>query len=407
MTTSATSVGRRYHATGRVVFVVNSDRAFYTHRLAWATALMAAGASVYVIAPDTGYAERLRSHGLKFIRVDLGRETVGPRKGIRAAISIFLLLLKLRPRFIFLVQTAAYTLGWPAAIFLPSSRFVRVAGGVGRALGTAASRRTASGRVVQASLRTAARLRNVSTLFQTEQDLGTFLSLGLARRERSSVVPGTGLDVENWWNEPRDYSGRLSVMFASRLFAEKGVREFAKAARYLPRDQFKFVIVGEPDDGVSTSIPPAEIESWVDEGLVEWWGHRDDMNLVLADAHILVFPSSHPEGTPKILIEALSAGVPSLVSDLPGCRAVVNSGVTGWVLESVDARTIAASLLRISRARGELPRLSRNARARALEAFSVEAVLERIFEIIHLPKTGSQSNVNIAQRGLAEEGVDQ
>lgn len=44
--------------------------------------------------------------------------------------------------------------------------------------------------------------------------------------------------------------------------------------------------------------------------------------------------SRHSEGRPQVLLEAMAAGLPVIVSDLPAHRDVVRHGDTGWIASS-------------------------------------------------------------------------
>lgn len=320
------------HRGQRAAFVVNTDRGFLTHRASWATELIKRGYSVRVYAPDSGYSRQIEDMGIEFRDFSLGRESIQVRRAVIAALTLLVSLLAYRPKTVFLVQTAAYALGWPAAILLPRTTFVRVAGGIGRAMTAGRSR----GRLVMfALLRAGGALPNVRSLFQTTGDKNWFVGRKLARESRCAVVPGTGIDTSVWY--PTEEKPRpLIVLFASRLYEEKGVRQFVQIARKNQDLDVRFVIVGEPDMGVSSAIPTAEIEQWVDEGAVEWWGHADEMLPIFRSAALLVFPSRHPEGTPRTLIEAGACGIPMIVSDQEGCREVVEDGSSGWVVNALD-----------------------------------------------------------------------
>jgi glycosyltransferase involved in cell wall biosynthesis len=405
MMVSAKGTARDRPTTGRarrVAFIVNSDRAFLTHRASWADALRETGYEPYVLAPDTGYAQEIEALGFRFIKLDLGREDIRPVDGVLAALKILVTLIRLRPRLVFLVQTAAYTLGWPAAYLLPRSKFIRVAGGVGRALGLGAAAESRSAKIVRMALRASSRRRNVFSLFQIEGDRQRFVGMRLAEASRSWVIPGTGIDLEIWTAPERDYSGEIVLGFASRLYEEKGVREFAEAADRLRAPGLRFVIVGAPDAGVSTSIPDAQLRSWVADGRLEWWGYQDNMADVFRRFDLLVFPSRHPEGTPRTLLEAAACGVPAVASDQEGCRAVILDGKTGWILDSPSADSITSLLHDVLADRKSLAAASHAARTEAETRFSLDSTLSALFDALELPARSPEpqrERVEEARRG--------
>ncbi|MFZ4893074.1 glycosyltransferase [Plantibacter sp. Mn2098] len=378
---AARQLGANYSAKKRVVFVVNNDISFLTHRAVWAGALQSAGASVTVLAKETGYGDAIRKLGFQFEAVDLGRESISGMQSVRAAIRIFFLLMRLRPELVFLIATAAYSLGWPAAVFLRSSRFIRVAGGAGRVLAGQHSRSGATF-MVRGLLNVAARLHNVFTLFQIDSDRDLFIEGRLASAVRSMVIPGTGVDTQVWRPGNKSEASTMPVvtLFASRLYREKGIYEFLEIARRLKGPGRSFVVVGEPDTGVSSSVSQFELDEAVSEGIIELWGRRNDMISVFQASDIFVFPSTHPEGTPKVVIEASSCGVPAVVSGQAGCRAVVDDQKTGFVVDEVSVGSFALMVERLIDSPELRVNMAREARAKAQAEFSLEAVLGQVLQ---------------------------
>ena len=105
-------------------------------------------------------------------------------------------------------------------------------------------------------------------------------------------------------------------------------------------------------------VEPAEVPSW----------------LRIADVFALVSPS---EGFPCALAEAMSAGLPAVVSDIPANRQLVDHGQHGLLAPVGDVEAIAAAILRLLED-GELrASMGRAARARVLDNYSTEKVVDR------------------------------
>lgn len=377
----AAQIGRGFRGPKHVVFVVNNDRSFLSHRATWGAALQAAGAAVTVIAEDTGEANAIRRLGFNFIAVGVGREASSVLQMAKSATLILVALLRIRPNLVFLSAQVAYTLGWPAAVVLRRATFIRVAGGVGRALAPSVLKTRAS-RVVQISGHLAGRLRNVFTLFQTEHDRETFARCGLLPApDRSLVIPGTGIDVNAWRAaEARDFENPV-ILFASRLYREKGVHEFVGVAEKLRGRGWRFQIAGDADPGVDSTVTAEDLARWRHDGAVELLGHRKDMAQVLSEATLFVFPTRHPEGTPKVLIEAGASGLPSVVSGHPGCSAVIEDGVTGIVLGTEPSvAELATAVEALASDPAKAAAMGAAARNRISTTFSLDTAFTRLLE---------------------------
>ena len=83
--------------------------------------------------------------------------------------------------------------------------------------------------------------------------------------------------------------------------------------------------------GNPTSIKQDELEEWIEQDIIEWWGHSDNMSEIFRQVHVVCLPS-YREGLPKVLLEAASCGRAIVTTDVPGCREVVVDGVNGLLV---------------------------------------------------------------------------
>lgn len=129
---------------------------------------------------------------------------------------------------------------------------------------------------------------------------------------------------------------------------DKGIGELVKAARLLYQRgvKCKIVLVGSPDHENPASIPEATLRGWHSDGVIEWWGSKDDMSYVLSKSNIVVLPT-YREGLPKILIEAASCGRSIVATDVPGCREIVRHNENGFLvpLHSIESLANALEIL--------------------------------------------------------------
>jgi glycosyltransferase involved in cell wall biosynthesis len=132
----------------------------------------------------------------------------------------------------------------------------------------------------------------------------------------------------------------------ARLLREKGVGEFVEAARLLRARgvRARFALVGKPDLANPASVSQSEIDAWAGEGVVEYWGWQDDMPSIFSQAQIVCLPTYYGEGLPKSLLEAAASGCAIVASDIPGCREIVQHGVTGWLVPTRNVAELANTL---------------------------------------------------------------
>ena len=109
----------------------------------------------------------------------------------------------------------------------------------------------------------------------------------------------------------------------SRLLADKGVREYVKAAKIV-RAHFPkviFQLAGNLDENPA-SISLKELKSWINKGDVNYLGEIKSVQSILKSCKYYVLPS-YREGMPRSVLEALSTGRPIITTDVPGCRETI------------------------------------------------------------------------------------
>jgi glycosyltransferase involved in cell wall biosynthesis len=209
-------------------------------------------------------------------------------------------------------------------------------------------------------------------IVQNPDDAATVQGLGVAP-ERIRLIPGAGVDTERFAPRPEP-EGRPVVMLASRLLWDKGVGEFVEAARRL-KGRARFVLVGAPDPGNPASVAEGDLYAWVQDGIVEWWGRRDDMAEVLSAAHIVCLPS-YREGLPKVLLEAMACGRACITTDAPGCRDCVRDGDNGLLVPVKDAAALVAAIEQLLDDQNLRRRMGVRGRERAVAEFSQDRVID-------------------------------
>ena len=100
-------------------------------------------------------------------------------------------------------------------------------------------------------------------------------------------------------------------------------------------------------------------------GQVAFLGHHADIPALLR-THALAVLSTHFEGMPLALVEAMAAGCACIASDVIGVRGVIEHGVTGLLVPEGDAPALAEAIARLLHDPALTARLGAAARARAL-----------------------------------------
>lgn len=358
----------------RLLFVVNVDWFFLSHRLPIALAARDAGFDVHVATELTGEASAIQSHGFTLHPISINRSSVGPLSLVILLWTLWRLMRQVNPEIVHLVTIKPVLLGGLAARFVGIKRVIAAISGLGFVF-TARGVRAAVRRWLVAFLYRGALARSgVFVILQNDDDqtlLQTYAGISASQVVR---IRGSGVDLSDWSPHPLPV-GVPIVLMASRLLVDKGVREFIEAARALRGViEARFVLVGDVDSGNPTSVRRDYLLSYVDSGVIEWWGKRDDMQHVLAASHVVVLPS-YREGLPKVLIEAAAVGRAVVTTDVPGCRDAIIDGCTGLLVAPRDAVALATAIRSLVNDPQQLHAFGVAGRELAEKAFDVRDVI--------------------------------
>lgn len=327
-----------------LMFVVNVDWFFLSHRLPIALEALRQGYQVHIATGLTDKLDELQRHGLVVHPLALDRSSAGLGNALRTMVELWRVLRAVRPGVVHLVTIKPVLLGGLVARLAGVPAVVAAVSGLGFVFMARGAKAAVRRWLVGGLYRVALGHRNLKVIFQNADDLRSLAKVAHLPAAKVAMIRGSGVDLARYAHVPLP-GGVPVVLLAARLLADKGVLEFVQAARLLKQRgcNARFVLVGTVDSANPTSFTDVEVLAWVHDGVVEWWGHRADMPQVLAAAHLVVLPS-YREGLPKVLIEAAACGRAVVTTDVPGCRDAIDPGVTGVLVPVRDAVALADAM---------------------------------------------------------------
>lgn len=339
--------------------------------------LVAAGVEVYALAPD--YDDRfrgeVRSLGAVPVDFSLARTGMNPLRDGLDLLRLTNLLRRIRPDATlgYFIKPVIY--GTIAAWLAGVPRRYALIEGLGYVF-TESGAKESWRRVVLcwivSALYRAALKRAERVFFLNDDDISEFVEKGIVDQDKTVKLGGIGVDLDEWRPLPPSMQP-LTFLLAARLLREKGIVEYAEAARRVKRryPNVRFVLLGglDPNPG---GLTQSEVEGWVREGLLEWPGHVD-VRPWLAQTSVYVLPS-YREGVPRSTQEAMAMGRPVITTDAPGCRETVEHGRNGFLVPVRDPRALAEAMLRFIEQPELIESMGRESRRMAEERFDVYKV---------------------------------
>lgn len=365
----------------KILYVVNYAEFFLSHRAVLAEAARAAGHEVHVATQDGPLVPKVRAMGFPFHVLPRMRGTTRPDKELRTLSAMVRLFRRLQPDLVHLVSIKPVLYGGLAARIARVPAVVSAVSGLGSVFVAEGLPARLRREAVQLGYRAAFAHPNLRVIVQNEADREFLVGNGLVRRERTVLIPGSGVDLSRFSPTPEP-SGDGVVVLPARMLRDKGVVEFAEAARLCREagSKARFLLAGGLDPDNPSAVSEDEIRRWERSGHVEWLGHRDDMSAVYASANVVCLPS-YREGLSKALIEAAACGRAIVTTDVPGCRDVVQNGRQGLLVPPRDPVALHRALLSLLASPEARAAFATEARSRAVAEFGVTSVLERSLQL--------------------------
>lgn len=358
-----------------LMFVVNVDWFFLSHRLPIALEAQRQGYQVHIATGLTDKLDELQRHGLVVHPLSLDRSSTGLGNAWRTMVELWKLFRAVRPDIVHLVTIKPILLGGLMARLAGVPAVVAAVSGLGFVFMAHGAKAVVRRWLVGGLYRVALGHHNLKVIFQNPDDRASLATLAHLPDNKVEMIRGSGVDLTQYSHTPLPL-GVPVVLLAARLLADKGVREFVQAARLLKQQgvSARFCLVGSVDPANPASLLDAELTQWANEGVIELWGYRSDMPEVLSAAHLVVLPS-YREGLPKVLVEAAACGRAVVTTDVPGCRDAIDPGVTGVLVPVRNAAALADALKGLINDPARCQAMGNAGRALAERAFDVRQVV--------------------------------
>lgn len=338
--------------------------------------LQAKGVEVHVAAPELAAASPTRAHlearGVTVHRVPMLRTGTNPIADLHTLLALWRLMRRVCPDAVmgYTVKPAIY--GSLAAWLSGVPRRFALITGLGYTFQGDGQRAWLQA-LVQC-LYSWALSRVDLVFFQNPDDQALFLDRGiLGRTTASFVVNGSGIDLSTFSEQPLP-CGSARFLLIARLLGDKGVREYAEAARILRRanPEVTCALVGWLDSNPD-AIRQSELDGWIADGSIEFLGRLDDVRPAIANCSVYVLPS-YREGTPRTVLEAMAMGRPVITTDAPGCRETVVNGDNGYLVPVRSIDELVSAMQRFIDDPGLTSRMGGRARQIAEEKYDVHKV---------------------------------
>lgn len=362
----------------RIIYVVNVDWFFVSHRLPLAKEALSKGWDVFLVSKDTGRFGELQLLGIKCISIDFDRSGKNPLKELKLIHQLRSIYKKIKPDVIHQITLKPCIYGTIA--YKGGAKVVNAVSGLGYSF---TDNRKSIGKIILiALLKIAFKSKPTSFIFQNPDDLDFYRSLGFIKAKNYIVIKGSGVDEHNYpFTKPIE-KDKVVVTLLARMLKDKGVLEFIQAANILKENLSglaEFVLVGGMDVDNPAHITKEELQEKCDGFYIKWLGHSNDVRSIYIKSDVVCLPS-YREGLPKSLVEAMAIGRPIITADTIGCRECVEDGLNGFLVPVKDSIFLAEKIKKLVLDKELRKEMGLESRIKMVKEMSLKQVVQQTFE---------------------------
>lgn len=370
----------------RVILLSSHTPSFFWYRVDLMLEMRAHGAEVYAAGqmPEEDWKAKFEELGVKYRQIEVSRNGLNPFMDFETLKSIRKLLKEISPDKVFVFQAKMISYGSMAAESLGIKEIYTLIAGVGSVfLGKTLKEKMVM--YTMSYLYKQAFRRSKKIFLQNNDDKDLLIDKGLLKDDKIVMIHGSGVNLDIF--SVSELPDKPTFLYIGRLVKDKGVGEYLKACQMIKTEYNKKVrclLVG-PYDTNPTALKPKELQTFIDEGVIEYFGEQTDVRPFIRQCSVFVLPS-YREGTPKTVLEAMSMGRAIITSNAPGCKETVINGVNGYLTEVKNTKDVAEKMKELIEHPNLVTTMGLKSREMAVDKFDVRKVNHIILETMGIIK---------------------
>ena len=328
-------------------------------------------------ALDSNSIMHMKKLGIKYESIYLKRHGLSLIGDIRTLINLLNLLKKQKPNLV-LAHGIKLVIWGGISSRIKKTPFFALITGLGFAFQGKSFKKKLLTKFVSFLYKVALK-NSEAVIFQNPDNRNLFIEKGIVPKSKTHIVNGSGVDIKKFSFSDQPNTD-ISFLLVARLLGEKGLREFAYAAKVV-KNQFpnvEFDIVGAEDESLD-AISIDEVKSW--SKYVNYNGPTDDVRPYIKKCHVYVLPSYH-EGLPRSTLEAMSMGRPIITTNASGCKETVEEGKNGFMVPVGSSTELAKKMIWFIKNEEKIKNMGKRSRIIVENRFDVRSVNQEMMKIL-------------------------
>jgi glycosyltransferase involved in cell wall biosynthesis len=366
-----------------ILFVVNVDWFFESHRLSLAERAISDGYSVHIACKNTGRLEFFKNLGIQTHNLNFTRSKQSILQNIFTLIGLLRIILVVRPDICHFITIKPIVFGGLLSLISRKQVSIFAVTGLGSSFLNNGWKARLRSRLLLRFYKYIFMQSKAFTIFQNMADLNLVFQGRDIPYNKIKLIPGCGVDLTKYVAEQDWNAEQLKVVMAARILKDKGVREYFEMARIISAkygEKIEFNYFGNYDIDNPSSISVNELNALNQDNSVKIHEFSLELHEVLSKTHIIVLPS-YREGFPKVIMEGSASGCVAIVSNVPGCSDAVVDGITGFLTLKASVSSLIDAVDYCLQNRNHLLVITKNARTHAEKYFGITQLVDEHMEV--------------------------
>lgn len=218
---------------------------------------------------------------------------------------------------------------------------------------------------------------NTSWIFENFDDRDFFKKKLAIKTKNTIVIPGSGYDYKH--TQSKDNIQKNKIVFIGRLIKDKGIVEYIEALKQIlaknDYDKWDFEILGDFDDN-PTSIKKHDLINLVGSFPIKFIGFVENMKVYYQKVYCVVLPS-YREGLSRVLIEAGAHSIPSITTNVTGCRDIIQNDINGILVQPKNSVDLSIAIKKLINNPDKAKKMGNNAREIFKKHYSLKKISEK------------------------------
>ncbi len=319
----------------KILILANSDVGLFRFRKELINCLIASRYQIFISTPFGNYIDYFIKLGCCCINTPIKRHGKNPLSDLKLLITYKKIIKTIKPDVV-LTYTIKPNIYGGIVCRSKGINYLPNITGLGKAVEN-------SNPLLQSLIITMYRfaLKKAKTVFFQNQENKQFMISKRIVKNNYDVLPGSGVNVDEFYFCEYPTSDVINFVFISRIFKEKGIDQYLEAAKSVKQrhNNVVFHIFGALEEDYEETI-----QKYQNDGYVFYHGAVEDVAKVYRMASCVVHPTYYPEGMSNVLLESCSTGRPIITTNRSGCREIVEDGINGFIVNECDTNDLILKL---------------------------------------------------------------